>query len=205
MYAGFGSIQPNSKDSQPPGYATPQQRRGVQPPVGGRLAGLGGEVPVSFSPLRDGYPGTVEIINAMVNLARMAFQNEEINLLARKETMSCPRHDHLCEARTLLAWMQKRFRYTRLPTGGQSLGLQRLQTPLYTLFESPVSSGECASLSTALAAMLMSLGHEVRFKTGGQSRLRPNDYEHVWLIVNLPNIGWQSLYQKMAAGEFQNK
>ena len=142
----------------------------------------------NFREIPDGLPGTQAIIGDMKALAVGAYTDERVNILARQVTMGCARHDYGCEAQTILSWFQNAFRYTRLPFNPK--GLQRLQTPSYTLFESPVKTGECASLSTAMAAMLMSLGFKVAFRTAGTNPATPDDQEHVYVMVEIPGSGW---------------
>lgn len=136
----------------------------------------------------DGLPGTTRIIADMRTLVLAAYKDERINQLARHITIDCVGHDYLCEAKTALSWMQEHFRYTRLPW--HPLGFQRVQTPSYTLFDAPVKTGECASLTTALAAILMSLGFEVQFRSAGSDASDPDNYEHVYGIVSVPLHGW---------------
>ena len=170
--------------AQPPSYPSPEQRSG-------KMGGLGGGAPGPLAQLRgipDGYAGTTQIIEEMKKLALDSYRDERVNQLAREITINCPRHDHACEAAVVLKWFQDTFRYTRLPFHPQ--GLQRLQTPSYTLFDAAVKSGECASLSTAMAAVLMSLGFEVAYRTAGQDPSNPLDLEHVYLMVNIPDAGW---------------
>lgn len=150
-------------------------------------AGGGREPPVTIQGIPDGYDGTSAVIAEMRRLALGAYRDERINRLARAVTIGCQRRDYLCEAARALAWMQETFRYTRLPWN--PAGLQRLQTPSETLFDAPVRTGECASLSTALAAILMSLGHEVAFRTAGTDPAQPKFFEHVWVVVDIPGRG----------------
>lgn len=168
-----------SGHAQPPRYPTPEERRGKSE----QLSSL-----AYFKNVPDGYPGTAQIIDDMKRLVLEAYKDERLNQLARQITMGCPPHDHACEATTVLEWFQTSFRYTKLPFHPK--GFQRLQTPSYTLFDAPVRSGECASLSTAMAAILMSLGFEVAFRTAGQDVNNPLDFEHVYVVVNVPSVGW---------------
>lgn len=163
----------------PPGYYVP---RNVTTGLSGPMAEISGPL-ARVTEVPDGFPGTATIVESMKRMALDAYTDERINVLAREVTMGCPRHDNLCEAQAILRWFQENFRYTRLPYNPR--GFQRLQTPSYTLFDSPVKTGECASLSTAMAAMLMSMGFEVQFETGGQNPLDPLDFEHVYVLINV--------------------
>lgn len=144
--------------------------------------------PVRLEGIKDGIAGTAEIIARMRELVLDSYRDERVNQLARQIVSSCASHDHACEAAALLSWMQRTFKYTRLPW--HPGGFQRIQTPSYTLFDAPVRSGECASLSTALGALLMSLGFEIAFRTAGSDMSRPNDFEHVYVMANIPGKGW---------------
>lgn len=168
---------------QPPGYFTPA-------PSGSQQLGVASaaDAPVVVKEIPDGFPGTQVIVDEMRRHALEAYADERVNVLARQITIDCPRHDEWCEAATVLRWFQEQYRYTRLPFNPR--GFQRLNTPSYTLFDSPVKTGECASLSTAMAAVLMSLGFEVMFVTAGQDPRDPLDFEHVYVKVMVPGHGW---------------
>lgn len=154
-----------------PAYLKPGERPGQQP------------TRVSISGIPDGYAGTKNVLGVMADLVNGSFSDERIASLARQITMRCPPRDSRCEASALLNWIQTVYRYTRLPN---FQGLQRLQTPAYTLFDGP-KTGECASLSVALAALLKSLGNEVGFRVGGTNASTPYEFEHVWVIVKTPD------------------
>src|SRR5487761_2415511 len=147
--------------------------------------------PVQISGVPDGYRGTRDVIAVMTDLVNGAYSDERINNLARQLTMKCAPRDSACEAAAILRYFQTAYRYTRLPNFA---GLQRLQTPSYTLFAAPngVKTGECASLSTAAATLLKSLGNDVSFRVGGQVASNPQQFEHVWLCV-LVNGSWVPL------------
>jgi len=161
-------------------YPTPDERNGGRIPPRAPA--------VEISPIPDGYDGTTAIVAEMRRLAVDAHGDERINRLARAITADLADRDFEGELEAILWWMQAVFRYTRLPW--HPSGLQRLQTPSETLLDAPQRSGECASLSTAMAALLMSLGFEVMFRTAGTDPLDPRFFEHVYLLVNVPGSGW---------------
>lgn len=143
--------------------------------------------PVHLRGIPDGYGGTVAVVREMITQALAAYPDERVNRLAREVTIGCAPRDTACEASVLLKYMQQNFRYTNLPFPD---GLQRLQTPSETLFDAPIRSGECASLSCALAALQLSLGHVIRFRVGGRDASQPKSFEHVWLMTEIPGHGW---------------
>lgn len=182
-------------------YPTPEQRASELPLADAVLPPDRTIPPVTISSLPDGILGTATVIAQMNKLVLDAYNDERVNQLARQITASCPRHDAVSEASTLLSWMQSTFRYTRLPYHPN--GLQRVQTASYTLFDAPTRDGECASLCVALGAMLMSLGHQIAWRTGGSDASDPEGFEHVWIAAVLGSdlvaldpsyegvIGWQ--------------
>ena len=164
--------------AKPPSYPTPEQRS---------VRGLGSPL-AQIKAIPDGYDGTAAVVAAMQALALASYADERVNRLAREITEALPRRDYMAEAAAVLRYFQTQFRYTRLPWNPQ--GLQRLQTPSETLFDAPVRSGECASLSTAMAAVLMSLGFEVMFRTAGVDKSNPKFFEHVYCEIAVPDVGW---------------
>jgi len=144
--------------------------------------------PVRITTLPDGYAGTAVVVATMSRFALEALKDERVNQLARRITAHLPARETAAEAAALLRYLQEGFRYTDLPW--HPAGWQRLQTPAYTLFDAPVRSGECASLSTALAALGMSLGHQILFRTAGRDPSRPYEFEHVYCVTWLDGRGW---------------
>lgn len=156
-----------------------------QPGASGGAAGL---PPVRISGIPDGYAGTEAIVGHMRRLAVEGLADERIHQLARQVAAPCaPRAWH-CEAEALLRHVQREFRYTRLPW--HPAGCQRVQTAAYTLLDAPTRSGECASLSVALASLLMAMGFEVRFRTAGTDPADPRFFEHVLVLAHVPDEGW---------------
>ncbi len=172
------------KFGKPPvSYQTPEERQALSMKQGIPVPDVDADSqaqPVMIRTVPDGILGTATILAEMSALALDAYRDERVNQLARQVTISCPRHDTQAEAAAVLDWFQRTFRYTSLPH--HPAGLQRLQTPSYTLFDAPSKTGECASLCTAMAAMLMSLGHQVAWRTGGTNPSDHEDFEHVWCI-----------------------
>jgi hypothetical protein len=164
-------------------YPTPEERSG-KPTL--PATGISG-TPVAIKGIPDGIQGTEAIVKEMGRLAKLAYSDERVNRLARMITASCPSHDHVCEVVNVFGWFQQTFRYTRLPWHPD--GLQRLQTPSETLFDAPLRNGECASLSAALAAVLMSLGFEVKYRTAGTRAADPTFFEHIYVVAVVPGVG----------------
>lgn len=158
-----------------PGYQLPGERPGEQP------------TRVQISGIPDGYAGTRAVLDVMAGLVNGSFSDERIAQIARHATMNCPARDDVCEARACLDFIRSRFRYTRLPSFN-GMGLQRLQTPAYTLLDpAAASTGECASLSVALAALMKSLGIETGFRVCGRDANQPLEYEHVYCVIRTPD------------------
>lgn len=143
-----------------------------------------GVPPTRLLEIPSGFAGTAVAVSYMRRLARAGLEDERVNRLARELTAGLPDRDGRAECQAILTYLQTTFRRTRLPW--HRAGWQRLQTVPETLFDAPVRTGECASLATAFAALAMSLGNEVRFRTVGQDARFPYEHEHVLNVILLP-------------------
>lgn len=158
----------------------------AHPPSGDELRRAADQARVRV--IANGYDGTRAILRDMSRLTLAALEDERIHQLARQITMSCAPRAGLCELERIFTWMQASFRYTRLPW--HPAGLQRVQAPAYTLLDAPTRTGECASLSCALAALCMAMGLECRFRSAGSDPTDPRFFEHVYVLVHVPDHGW---------------
>lgn len=154
--------------------------------------------PVRLGAFPDGEKGTEVILAEIIRVTKAAITDERVHQLARTIVAACPARNERCEAEALLAWMRQNFRYTRLPWHPDVV--QRVQSPGYTLFDAPTRAGECASLSAALAALCMALGIEVRFRAAGSDAADPTRFEHVYVMVHVPDEGWLAADPSYAGG-----
>lgn len=108
-----------------------------------------------------------------------AVRDERVVHLARVIVAHLPRRDHLAEAEAVLRWVQGSVRYVRDPW--HPGGLERLQHPAHTLFES--RQGDCDDLAMVHAALLAALGAPWAFRTVGSDPLFPRRFRHVYALT----------------------
>lgn len=106
-------------------------------------------------------------------IARDYSKTPQVRDLAKRITVRCRAKDYVCEARSLLHWVQREIKYQR-----DVLDAETLQTPDKTVAD---GSGDCDDKCILLAAMLLSIGHPARFVA---LAFRPGDFSHV--IVETP-------------------
>lgn len=140
-------------------------------------------------------------IARMIQLAKMGARHPQIWLAARQITKGLHAKDYMGEAKRL---------FNAVRTGG-TLGLrwvrdtknvETLAAPWRTI---EAGGGDCDDLSTLLASMLLSIGHDPRFKTIAANPAFPKEFSHVfdqvlisgtWFsmdpsVENAP-FGWES-------------
>lgn len=88
------------------------------------------------------------------------------------------------EIDAVLAWMKQHIEF-------RGEHAETLQSPVVTL---QLGAGDCDDHSILSAAMLMSLGYKVRFKTVASQRSAPGQFSHVYVIVQDKRTGeWKGL------------
>lgn len=108
-----------------------------------------------LSGLPAGDAGVKATLLTMRELAREFRAHPGIRDLAKKITIRCREKDWLCEARSLHQWVQRQIKYQR-----DVHGIETVQSPDKTLAD---GSGDCDDKCVLLAALLLSIGHPVRF------------------------------------------
>lgn len=117
-----------------------------------------------------GAHATLRIIKAT---ARQDAASPEIRLLAQEIVGEFVSYDDESEVRALHAFVRDEIRYTR-----DVYGLETVQAPRLTL---RTGSGDCDDKTALLAALLLAIGHPVRYVLARTSRARPADFSHVYL------------------------
>jgi hypothetical protein len=166
--------------------------------------GKGDVAQASILPLADGDEGTKQTLEHMADLSRQGARHPDIIRLSRYIVSSCPTHDTLCEAASILAWIQQNIRWT--PDIGDA---ETIMAPWRTI---EIGAGDCDDLSILAASLSMSIALPARFKAIGASAKNKEDFTHVyvqhkvddqWLAsdpsVDWAKIGWESpvIYKEM--------
>jgi len=95
-----------------------------------------------------------------------------VRALATQITRNLASRDYLGEITAIFNWVKQHIRFSDEFKG-------TLQSPYVTL---QLATGDCDDHSTLLAALLLTLGYEVRFKTVG---VDGPDFSHVYIEVKL--------------------
>lgn len=127
----------------------------------------------------------------MARLAAAAKTDPHIRELALGIVRALPPQDYAGEARAVFQWVQRSIRYVR-----DVRGVETVQTPEKTL---EYRQGDCDDMVTLLAALLESIGHEVRFVAMGTE---PGRFSHVFAQVRLGGR-WVSMDPIPIGGELK--
>lgn len=127
------------------------------------------QVTGQLSQIPSGSAGVRETLSIMAKLARDGKKAVPVRLAALQITQHLKQKNWLGEIRALHAFVRDRIRYVR-----DVRGVETLQDPIRTL---QFRAGDCDDKSTLLAALLLSIGHPVRFHAIG---FRRGAYSHVY-------------------------
>lgn len=118
----------------------------------------------------DGVEGTRQTLAIMRKLAREAQLDDDIRQQAENIVAGIPGHAFMQEAKSVHAWMRDNIRYTRDPDG-----IERVCGAQYTLLH---RQGDCDDMAILEAALLVAIGHPVRFVAVA---FQPDFFSHVYI------------------------
>lgn len=127
------------------------------------------QVTGQLAQIPSGSAGVRETLKIMAKLARDGKKTVPVRLAALQITQHLKQKDRIGEIRALHAFVRDRIRYVR-----DILGVETLQDPIRTL---QLKAGDCDDKSTLIGALLLSIGHPVRFHAVG---FRRGSYSHVY-------------------------
>ncbi len=136
---------------------------------------------VTWHPLGAGDPGTQETLEEMRSAVQAAIRDPLVVATARRLVAAVPERDTLGEAQALFAWVARHYRYTHDPTE-----YDLLTTPQFLLRDIQqhgVTTEDCESVTTLLAALLEAVGIRTRFRViAGQPPVAGDSrFSHVFL------------------------
>jgi len=128
--------------------------------------------------LPPGTAGTRVTLDMMRALARKGGQDVAVRerALAILRAAGVAGHDFAGEVRALFSWVRDRVRFVRDPAG-----VEWLQAPRYTLER---GYGDCDDKATALAAMLLAVGHPAALRLRAVG-FRSGTLSHVYVLAKL--------------------
>lgn len=163
---------------------------------------------VSIENIPSGFHGTARTIEKMHELIRNGMTDLSIQKIADAIVLRGPKihdRDYDEKARRIFNFVKDYVRFERDP-----FGIELLQDAIITLNR---RAGDCDDHVCLNAALLGSLGFPFAIKTIKADSARPNEFSHVYLVVNIPKRGWvpfdtsvgHSTYGWEAKGDFLSK
>ncbi len=138
--------------------------------------------------LAAGAEGTRQTLRVMRELVREFKVHPSMRQLAKKIVQRCPSKNIRCEVGRLHAFVATRIRFVR-----DVAGVETVQAPDVTLRD---RSGDCDDQAVLIGALLLSIGHPVRFIAVG---FRAGQFSHVyaetpigpdWVALETTMDGW---------------
>lgn len=125
-------------------------------------------------PIPNGDAGIARTVQHMIAFAQgdEGAGHPSIRALATQITRNLASRDYLGEITAVFNWVKQNIRFS-----GEFK--ETLQTPYVTV---QLATGDCDDFSTLVAALLLTLGYQVRFKTVG---VDGPDFSHVYVEVKL--------------------
>ena len=124
----------------------------------------------------EGRAGVAATLAAMAKYAREGKKSLRVRQLALNLVQSLPPKDWRAQIVNLHAWVRDNIRYVR-----DIVGVETLHSPEKLL---EIGQGDCDDKATLLAAMLLSIGHPVRFQAVG---FKPGKFAHVYVETKHDN------------------
>ncbi len=118
----------------------------------------------------------------MAQLARQGACDTAVRHKAVALTRLLLQKDFPQEACVCLAFVRDQIRYVR-----DIYDVETIATPAVLL---QIGAGDCDDKATLLAALLCSIGHQVRFAAVA---FEPDSFSHVWLQDHIDGMGWVDL------------
>lgn len=140
---------------------------------------------VTTSTTVGGLAGTAATIAAMHALVAEGVRDVRVANLAKSVLADLLRRDYRAEAEALLRWVQSNVRYTRDPSTVE--GLERVSHPIAVLQQ---GGADCDDLAVLYASLAASVGFAYAFRTIGDDETRPDEFRHVYVVVEVPGRGW---------------
>ena len=127
----------------------------------------------------DGTAGIAATLRVMVQWARMFATDSAIHNLASAIVAGVEQKNYYAEAAAVQDFVKRQIRYVR-----DTFTAETLQTPIITLER---SQGDCDDQALLVAALLLALGHPVRFIAVALDT--PGNYAHVLTQTKI-GAGW---------------
>jgi len=133
---------------------------------------------VTLAAIPDGVAGTKATLALMVNLAQQSRYDFAVRNQALKLVQTLPSKNYMAEVEAIHKYVRDDIRYVK-----DIDGIETVASPRETMLS---GQGDCDDKALLAAALLMGLGHQVRFVAVGDA---PGDFSHV-LIETMVGRRW---------------
>ena len=137
-----------------------------------------------FDTIPSGFSGTKETVRRMHRLAEQGKTDLTVQKVADliiRQSGAAPR-DYWKKAQALYSFIKNYVRFERDP-----FGVEMLQEPLVTLKR---KAGDCDDHGILVGALFSAIGYPYAFKTIRADASRPDEFSHIYAVVNVPGKGW---------------
>jgi hypothetical protein len=148
------------------------------------LIGMIRAASVTLADIGIGWHGTAQTIAAMQELVSgiEGKRHVAIHEAARQLAQACPgSKNYLCQAKMIFGFVAGRIKFVRDP-----YGIETVQSPIRTL---QYAAGDCDDFSILFNALTESAGLRTWFKTIKGDPSAPDEFSHVYAVVEIPGIG----------------
>jgi transglutaminase-like putative cysteine protease len=138
----------------------------------------------SFDTIPSGFRGTEATINRMLDLIAKGKVDLGVQRVADLiiQKSACAPREYLCKAQALYNFLKSYIRFERDP-----FGVEMLQEPIVTLNR---KAGDCDDHTILACAIFGAVGFPYAIKTIKADSRRPDEFSHVYAVVNIPGKGW---------------
>lgn len=126
----------------------------------------------------DGFEANYQTVERLTQLARARSADPRIRALALKITQPLPSHHYIDESRAIAEFIQENMRYVR-----DIQGVETIHDPLTILDQlvRGVAAGDCDDHVVIIASMLLSIGHEPKFRVVKYKPFSAS-FNHIYLV-----------------------
>lgn len=128
-----------------------------------------------------GWRGTAQTIEAMRRMVSNGKRNYALHEAVAKLVRTCPHKDRKCWALRIFGFIRDRIAYVNDP-----VGLESVSDPLRTIER---GAGDCDDQAVLFNCLAEIAGMRTHFKTIKANRRQPDEFSHVYSVVEIPNVG----------------
>ena len=137
---------------------------------------------LNLSNIPGGIPGTRKTIQEMYRHTVAGSHDPLVLRTAALMVSGIPERDYVGEAEAIYAGVRSLVRFVRDPSDAEFVS-----APWQILRR---GAGDCDDLSVLVSALARSIGFDTAFETVKANRLHPEQFSHVYALIDVPGRGW---------------